>query len=54
MYLESIDCGEDTPRQVVSGLVDFVPIDKMMGAKYVQLARTFRLLCALRACVLVP
>lgn len=29
LYLEKIDCGEATPRTVVSGLVRFVPIEEM-------------------------
>lgn len=29
LYVEKIDCGEDNPRTVVSGLVNHVPIDKM-------------------------
>lgn len=29
LYLEEIDVGEDKPRQVISGLVKFVPKDQM-------------------------
>lgn len=29
LYVEKIDCGEDKPRTVVSGLVNHVPIDEM-------------------------
>ncbi|CAH2047318.1 unnamed protein product, partial [Iphiclides podalirius] len=29
LYVEKIDCGEQTPRTVVSGLVNYVPIDEM-------------------------
>ncbi|CAG9132755.1 unnamed protein product [Plutella xylostella] len=29
LYVEKIDCGEDTPRTVVSGLVNHVPIEEM-------------------------
>lgn len=29
LYLEKIDCGEENPRTVVSGLVKFVPIEEM-------------------------
>eukprot|EP00798_Chlamydomonas_sp_ICE-L_P022930 gene22930-30109_t len=29
LYLEEIDLGEEKPRQVISGLVKFVPLDKM-------------------------
>ncbi|EJD50712.1 nucleic acid-binding protein [Auricularia subglabra TFB-10046 SS5] len=32
LYLEKIDIGEAEPRQVVSGLVNFIPIEKMQGA----------------------
>eukprot|EP00128_Syssomonas_multiformis_P011869 Colp12_sorted_trinity150504_noHs@23501 len=32
LYVEQIDVGEQNPRTVVSGLVKYVPIDKMMGA----------------------
>lgn len=33
LYLEEIDLGEDKPRQVISGLVKFVPEDKMQGRR---------------------
>lgn len=29
LYVEKIDCGEEKPRTVVSGLVNHVPIDEM-------------------------
>lgn len=29
LYLEKIDCGEEQPRTVVSGLVRFIPIEEM-------------------------
>jgi tRNA-binding EMAP/Myf-like protein len=32
LYVEEIDLGEAKPRQVVSGLAKFVPIEKMQGA----------------------
>eukprot|EP00775_Hariotina_reticulata_P007753 gene7753-7952_t len=35
LYLEEIDVGEDKPRQVISGLVKFVPKDKMEGRRVV-------------------
>ena len=35
LYLEEIDLGEDKPRQVISGLVKFVPEDKMQGRRVV-------------------
>jgi len=31
LYIEKIDIGEEQPRQVVSGLVKFVPIDQMQN-----------------------
>lgn len=31
LYVESIDLGEAEPRQVVSGLANFVPIDQMQN-----------------------
>ncbi|CAG9462226.1 unnamed protein product [Pedinophyceae sp. YPF-701] len=33
LYVEEIDLGEDKPRQVISGLVKFVPLDKMQGRR---------------------
>jgi len=33
LYVEEIDLGEETPRQVVSGLVKYVPEAQMQGAK---------------------
>ncbi|KIZ05283.1 hypothetical protein MNEG_2672 [Monoraphidium neglectum] len=35
LYLEEIDVGEDKPRQVISGLVKFVPEEKMQGRRVV-------------------
>lgn len=35
LYLEKIDVGEDEPRTVISGLVDFIPLDQMIGATVV-------------------
>lgn len=35
LYLEEIDVGEDKPRQVISGLVKFVPKEKMEGRRVV-------------------
>ncbi|KAH8384655.1 hypothetical protein KR093_004188 [Drosophila rubida] len=37
LYLEKIDCGEPTPRTVVSGLVKFVPIEEMQNRLVVVL-----------------
>lgn len=31
LYIEDIDCGEEVPRQICSGLVNFIPKDKMSG-----------------------
>eukprot|EP01004_Peranema_trichophorum_P007578 NODE_6354_length_895_cov_34.914508_g5762_i0.p1 GENE.NODE_6354_length_895_cov_34.914508_g5762_i0~~NODE_6354_length_895_cov_34.914508_g5762_i0.p1 ORF type:complete len:246 (-),score=81.08 NODE_6354_length_895_cov_34.914508_g5762_i0:156-839(-) len=32
LYLEQIDVGEEKPRQIVSGLVKYIPIDQMQNA----------------------
>ena len=37
LYVEQIDCGEEKPRTVVSGLVKFVPIDQMQNRLVVVL-----------------
>jgi len=37
LYIEEIDIGETTMRQVVSGLVEFIPLDQMQGADVVVL-----------------
>lgn len=37
LYVEKIDVGEAAPRQVVSGLVKFVPLDRMQGARVLVL-----------------
>ncbi len=29
LYVEQIDCGEPEPRTIVSGLVEFVPVEQM-------------------------
>ncbi|KAF5303066.1 hypothetical protein FQR65_LT08395 [Abscondita terminalis] len=31
LYVERIDVGEDSPRTIVSGLVNFIPIEEMQG-----------------------
>jgi len=31
LYLEQIDVGEEEPRQVISGLANFIPLDDMQG-----------------------
>ena len=38
LYVEQIDLGEGKPRQVVSGLVKFIPEEKMKGARCLVLA----------------
>ncbi|KAK9807922.1 hypothetical protein WJX73_002578 [Symbiochloris irregularis] len=38
LYVEQIDLGEDQPRQVVSGLVKFVPIEQMQDRRVVVVA----------------
>lgn len=37
LYLEKIDCGEATPRTVVSGLVKFIPLEEMQNRMVVVL-----------------
>lgn len=32
MYLEAIDIGEETPRQIISGLVDQIPKENMLNS----------------------
>ena len=31
LYLEKIECGEEKPRQVISGLVKHIPIEEMQN-----------------------
>ena len=38
LYVEKIDLGEGSPRQVVSGLVKFIPIEQMGGRRVVVVA----------------
>lgn len=38
LYLEKIECGEEKPRQVISGLVKHVPIEEMQNRMVVILA----------------
>lgn len=35
LYVEKVDCGEEEPRTVVSGLVKYIPLDKMQNRKVV-------------------
>eukprot|EP00798_Chlamydomonas_sp_ICE-L_P016983 gene16983-23254_t len=35
LYVEQIDVGEEEPRTIVSGLVNFVPLEQMQGRKVV-------------------
>jgi len=37
LYLEKIECGEDKPRQVISGLVKHVPIEEMQNRMVILL-----------------
>jgi len=37
LYIEEVDLGEEKPRQVVSGLVNFVPIEEMQNRMVVLL-----------------
>ena len=38
LYVEDIQCGEEQPRQVVSGLVKHIPIEEMEGRRVVIVA----------------
>jgi len=38
LYLEKMECGEAEPRQVISGLVKHVPIEKMQNRKVIMVA----------------
>lgn len=37
LYVEKIDLGEEQPRTIVSGLVNFIPIEEMQGRMVVVL-----------------
>lgn len=37
LYVEKIDLGEEQPRTVVSGLVNFIPLEDMQGRMVVVL-----------------
>ena len=37
LYLETIECGEEKPRQVISGLVKFIPLEEMQDRMVVLL-----------------
>lgn len=37
LYVEKIDLGEEQPRTVVSGLVNFIPLEEMQGKMVVVL-----------------
>lgn len=37
LYVEKIDLGEPTPRTIVSGLVNFIPIEEMQNRMVVVL-----------------
>lgn len=37
LYVEKIDLGEEAPRTVVSGLVNFIPFEEMQGRMVVVL-----------------
>lgn len=37
LYVEKVDVGEEEPRTIVSGLVKFVPLEKMVGRSVVVL-----------------
>ena len=37
LYLETIECGEEKPRQVISGLVKHIPLDEMQNRMVILL-----------------
>lgn len=37
LYLEEIECGEEKPRQVISGLVRHIPVEEMQNRMVVLL-----------------
>ena len=37
LYVEQVDVGEDEPRTIVSGLVEYVPLEEMQGRDVVVL-----------------
>lgn len=37
LYVEKVDVGEEEPRTIVSGLVKYIPLDKMLGRSVVVL-----------------
>ena len=37
LYLEKIECGEEKPRQVISGLVKHIPIEEMQNRSVIIL-----------------
>lgn len=37
LYLETIECGEDKPRQVISGLVKHIPLEEMQNRMVILL-----------------
>lgn len=41
LYVEQIDVGEETPRTVVSGLVNYIPIEEMRDKYLVAVVRAF-------------
>jgi aminoacyl tRNA synthase complex-interacting multifunctional protein 1 len=43
LYVEQIDIGEAKPRQVISGLVNHIPIEKLTGASVCVIANLKRM-----------
>ena len=39
LYVEQIDVGEETPRTVVSGLVNYIPIENMRDKMLITVVR---------------
>ena len=34
LYILSVDCGEDTPRQILSGIREFVSAEELLGKQF--------------------
>jgi hypothetical protein len=54
LYMEKIDVGEAEPRQVLSGLANYVPIDRMMGASLLVICNLQRNYLALSSLIYNP
>lgn len=56
LYVEKIDCGEEAPRTVVSGLVNHVPIDEMKERIVMVLCnlKPVKVKCLFCFCTIMP